>query len=262
MIDPSSLDEPIQQLLRKVGTYILREFQHFDFSRVSYKGEKNPFTDVDVSADNMLRGACSQLIPGSDFINEELGETATDATYRWIIDPIDGTVNFMHGIPHFCISLALQKEGETIMGYIYQPVSDEMFHAKIGEGAFLNGNPLSVSTRPELQTAVVSTGFPYGTPAWKRDFLGMVMHVASQIQGLRRMGSAALDLAYVAAGRLDGFFEYKLNAWDVAAGGLIVKEAGGVVSDFSGEDNYIFSGELVASNPKIHTALLDALAGK
>ncbi|MEL6132716.1 MAG: inositol monophosphatase family protein, partial [Bacteroidota bacterium] len=179
-----------------------------------------------------------------------------------IIDPIDGTVNFMHGIPHFCISLALQKEGETIMGYIFQPVADEMFVAIKGKGAFLNGKPLSVSRQDQLKTAVLSTGFPYGTPAWKKDFLGMVMHIASQIQGIRRMGSAALDLAYVAAGRLDGFFEYRLNAWDVAAGALIVQEAGGNVTDFSGADNYVFGGELVASNGTIHERLLQTLSGK
>lgn len=257
-----SLDEAIQELLKKVGTYIYNEFQNFDYNRVEYKGEKNPFTDVDVAADRMLKTACEKMIPGSGFINEELGIEETNHEYRWIIDPIDGTVNFMHGVPHFCISLALQYKGETVMGYIYQPVYQDMYMALQGRGASLNGKPIQVSKRQSLRTSVVATGFPYGLPAWMNDFMGMVIHVVKKVQGFRRMGSAALDLAYVATGRLDGFFEYKLNPWDVAAGGLIVQEAGGKVTDFHGGSDYVFGEQIISSNGLIHQELFDTIHGK
>jgi len=261
-MDHFQLDADIQELLKKVGRYIHQEFQHFDFKRVEYKAAHNPFTDVDVAADKMLREVCSQLIPGSGFINEELGKQDSEESYRWIIDPIDGTVNFMHGIPHFCISLALQYKEETVMGYIYHPVYEDMYKALKGRGATLNDQPIQVSHRNTLETSVMATGFPYGYPAWMDDFLGMIMKAVRKIQGFRRMGSAALDLAYVASGRLDAFFEYQLNPWDVAAGGLIVKEAGGKVSNFTGGKDYVFSGELVSSNGHVHDELLLMIQGK
>ncbi|MCI4671101.1 MAG: inositol monophosphatase [Bacteroidia bacterium] len=261
-MDHFQLDKDIQELLRKVGKYVQDEFRHFDFKRVEYKAAHNPFTDVDVAADKMLKQVCSQMIPGSGFINEELGSQDIDSEYRWIIDPIDGTVNFMHGIPHFCTCIALQHHKETVMGYVYQPVYDDMYVAMKGKGASLNGEKIRTSKRETLDTSIVATGFPYGTPEWIDDFLGRVYGVIKKIQGFRRMGSAALDLAYVASGKLDAFFEYQLNPWDVAAGALIVEEAGGKVTDFHGGDDYIFGGQVVSSNGIIHQELMEALGGK
>lgn len=258
-MDHFQLDKEIQELLRKVGKYIHDEFKHFDFDRVAYKAAHNPFTDVDVAADKMLKQVCSQLIPESGFINEELGSQDLDSEYRWIIDPIDGTVNFMHGVPHFCISVALQHNEETVMGHIYQPVSDEMYVAMKGRGATLNGVPIQTSKRHSLETSVVATGFPYGSPDWIDNFLDKVYQVIKKVQGFRRMGSAALDLCYVASGRLDAFFEYQLNPWDVAAGALIVEEAGGKVSDFKGGNDYIFGGQVVSSNGTVHQELMNTL---
>lgn len=261
-MDHFQLNKDIQELLRKVGKYIHDEFKHFDFKRVEYKAAHNPFTDVDVAADKMLKQVCSQLIPGSGFINEELGSQDIDSEYRWIIDPIDGTVNFMHGIPHFCISVGLQHNKQTVMGHIYQPISDEMFVAMRGKGATLNGAPIHCSKRTSLETSIVATGFPYGSPDWMDDFLGSVYKVIKKVQGFRRMGSAALDLAFVASGRLDAFFEYHLNPWDVAAGALMVEEAGGKVTDFRSGNDFIFGGQVVSSNGTIHQELLDSINGK
>lgn len=261
-MDHFQLDKEIQELLKKVGKYIYDEFRHFDYNRVAYKAEHNPFTDVDVAADQMIKQICGQLIPGSGFINEELGSQDVDSEYRWIIDPIDGTVNFMHGVPHFCISVALQHNKETVMGYVYQPVYDEMYVAMKGKGARLNGEPIHCSPRNSLETSVVATGFPYGSPDWMDNFLDAVYKVIKKVQGFRRMGSAALDLCYVATGRLDAFFEYQLNSWDVAAGALLVEEAGGKITDFQGGDNYIFGKQVISSNGIIHDELMNAIHGK
>ncbi|MEO0895359.1 MAG: inositol monophosphatase family protein [Bacteroidota bacterium] len=261
-MDHFLLDQPIQDLLKEVGKFVYQEFKSFDYKRVEYKGEKNPFTDVDVAADKMLKAACSAMIPDSGFINEELGVEDADGEYRWIIDPIDGTVNFMHGVPHFCICLALQHREETVMGYIYQPVYGDMYRALKGQGATLNDEPIEVSKRDSLKTSVLAAGFPYGLPSWMNDFIGMVIKVVRKVQGFRRMGSAGMDLAYVASGKLDGFFEYQLSPWDVAAGGLIVAEAGGKVTDFEGGDNYIFGGQIVSTNGLIHQELFDTIHNK
>ncbi len=258
-MDLSQLEPAIEELLTKTGIYIQHEFEHFSYDRVSYKAAHDPFTDVDVTADEMLRTACSLLIPDAGFINEELGQTDIDHDYRWIIDPIDGTVNFMHGIPHFCISLALQYKQETVLGYVYQPTNQDLYKAVKGKGAWLNGQRLSVSPRAELEHAIIATGFPYSHPDWLADFMKMVVYVAGYSQGIRRMGSAALDLAYVAAGRLEGFFEYQLKPWDMAAGALLVQEAGGSCTGFESQSDFVFSGQVIASNGHLHQELMNLI---
>jgi len=254
-----SLDAPLIALLTETGSFAAEEFARFDHSQVQYKGENDPFSYVDVEADRRLREGCERLIPGAGFINEESENQVGSNEYRWIIDPIDGTSNFTHGIPHFCISLALQKAEETILGYVYQPVTGEMFRAEKGKGATLNGDRIDRSAR-SLQEAIVATGFPYAVEDWVQDYLRMVYGIMQRTHGLRRLGSAALDLAYVAAGRLDAFFEFNLKPWDVAAGALIVQEAGGQVSDFQGGDRYVFGGEMVATNGYIHDDMLSIMA--
>lgn len=258
-MNPSDLVPSVEEILRKTGTYIANEFQHFDYARVSYKGDHDPFTDVDVTADQMLKTACSHLIPDAGFINEELGQEDIDHDYRWIIDPIDGTVNFMHGVPHFCISLALQYKGETILGFVYQPITQELFKAIKGQGAWLNDRPIRVSQRVEIDHAIIATGFPYGYPSWLDKFMQLVLFIAGNAQGIRRMGSAALDLAFVAAGRMEGFFEYQLKPWDMAAGALLVQEAGGQCTGFYQEDDFLFSGKVVASNGLLHNRMCELI---
>ena len=255
-----SFDASLIALLRETGAFAAAEFARFDEKRVEFKAENDPFSYVDVEADRRLREGCERLIPNSGFITEELDNQAGSNAYRWIIDPIDGTSNFTHGIPHFCISLALQKHEETILGYVYQPVTGELFRAERGQGATLNGERIFRSERPEIGQAVVATGFPYAVEDWVQDYLRMIYAIMQRTHGLRRFGSAALDLAYVAAGRLDAFFEFNLKPWDVAAGSLIVQEAGGKVSDFRGGERYLFSGEMLATNGYIHADLLSIIS--
>ena len=251
-----NLDASIQALLREVGPFIQTEFERFDYDAVEYKAENDPFTFVDVETERRLRAGCEELIPGSGFITEELENRGTDQAYVWIIDPIDGTSNFTHGLPHFCISLALQHRGETVLGYVYQPITRELFHAAKGEGAYLDGQPIRCSERRDLEMALVCTGFPYAVEGWVQDYLAMIYDIMQTTHGLRRLGSAALDLCYVAAGRIDVYFEYNLKPWDVAAGALIAQEAGGRVSDFWGEKGYLHNGQMLATNGHVHQEIL------
>ena len=252
------IETPLKALILETGDYIREEFRRFSFSDVKYKSVSNPVTHVDVQADALLKAGCRALIPGSGFINEESGEEQGENGYTWIIDPIDGTTNFAHGIPHFSISVGLKYHDELLMGKIYDVMRGEMFAAIKGQGATLSGQPIRVSGIPRLEESVIATGFPYGDFPWLGDFLNLVMHLIKKGHGLRRMGSAALDLAYVASGRMEGFFEMGLSPWDIAAGVLIVKEAGGQVSDFEGGNAY-FNGSLFASNGKIHNEVLAAM---
>ncbi|MCL4128429.1 UNVERIFIED_CONTAM: hypothetical protein GTU68_024494 [Idotea baltica] len=253
------LDQAIQQLIRQAGIFAKREFEQFSFSEVKYKAENDPFTYVDVKTEEMLVEGCKPLIPNAGFINEETGVHVSESDYVWIIDPIDGTSNFTHGIPHFSISLALQYQGNTLLGYVYEPVNGNMFRARKGGGAFLNDKPISVSENSHLNVSLVGLGFPYGNGSWQKDYLRLVESVMKHAQGVRRMGSAALDLAYVACGRFGAFFEFDLKPYDVAAGILIVQEAGGNVSDFKGGDNYIFGRQVLATNGKVHDHLLGVI---
>lgn len=250
------IEAPLRTLILETGNYIREEFLQFSFSQVKYKGVANPVTHVDVQAEELLKQGCRQLIPGSGFINEESGEEESENGYTWVIDPIDGTTNFAHGIPHFSISVGLMYQQEIVMGHVYHVMSDEMFAALKGRGATLNGKPIHVSTIARIDESVIATGFPYGDFPWLNDFLQMVLHLIRKGQGLRRMGSAALDLAYVASGRMEGFFEMGLSPWDIAAGILIVQEAGGKVSDFFGGETYFRGGQMFASNGNIHQEML------
>lgn len=252
-------DEAIQALVEKTGAFIREEFLRFSFSEVSYKAENDPFSFVDVSAEKMLQEGCHDLIPGSGFINEEGPDIIGENAYRWIIDPLDGTVNFMHGIPHFCISLALQYEEITVAGYVYGVMEKEMYVAKEGQGAFLNGHPIHVSDRKGLRQSVIVTGFPYAYADWVEDYLKVVSDLIRQCHGIRRLGSAALDMAYVAAGRVEGFFEFGLKPWDVAAGALLIKEAGGRVSDFDRGENYLFGRQVLGTNAAVHEPMIEVL---
>lgn len=261
-IDLSKIDLELQALLRKTGKYVVDEFKHFTYKEVKFKGDNDPFTYVDVTTEEILKKGCAGLIPGSGFITEETAAEEAENGYTWIIDPIDGTANFTHGIPHFCISVALTYEGETVMGHIYQPVLDQMYVAIKGKGFSLDGETQQVSQRKNLKEGVLGTGFPYAHHSWVPDYLGLVADLHQASHGFRRFGSAALDLAYVACGRLDGFFEFQLNAWDIAAGALMIEEAGGKITDFGGGNGYLNKRGTIASNAYVHEDIQQAIAAR
>lgn len=258
-IDPQKLAPQIQEIVYKTGEFIRNEFKNFSFSKVEYKGDNDPVSYVDITAEKMLKEACSRFIPGSGFINEETGETKSENGYIWIIDPLDGTTNFTHGIPHFSISLALLYNGKIQMAYVYGIMLDEMFVAIRGKGATRNGEPIRISGQENLKTSVVVTGFPYEYKEWVQNLLGILSLFIDHSQGFRRFGSAALDLSYVACGRVESYFEFGLNAWDLAAGSLLVEEAGGKVTDFDGGDNFLFGKQIVSSNGHIHDEMLELI---
>ncbi|MEL6850264.1 MAG: inositol monophosphatase family protein [Bacteroidota bacterium] len=258
-IELSDLHQPILQALKDTAVYVLEEFENFSYDAVQYKSENDPFTHVDVNTEKKLKAVLKPLIPGAGFTNEEGDDEASQNEWIWIIDPIDGTANFTHGIPYFSMVIALEKAGEVVMGYVYQPYYDHLFHAIKGQGAYLDGKEIRSSANESLDKGLVATGFPYANFAWREAYLELVLEMKVAAHGIRRLGSAALDLAYVATGRLDAFFEFDLKPWDVAAGSLIITEAGGKVTDFQGGNNYIYGRNIVASNGKVHPALLEII---
>jgi myo-inositol-1(or 4)-monophosphatase len=240
----------------KAARGLVRDFGEVEQLQVSRKGPGDFVSTADHKAERTLRAELSKARPGFGFLMEESGETpGSDEKQRWIVDPLDGTTNFLHGIPHFCISLALEREGEIVAGVIYDPTRDEMFWAEKGIGAYVNDRRLRVAGRTKLDDTVIATGIPYRERGHHESYLETLGAVMGATAGVRRMGAAALDLAYVAAGRYDGFWEFGLSAWDIAAGILIVREAGGQVSDPGGGADPLRTGEIVASNVQLHPAL-------
>lgn len=213
---------------------------------------------VDKQAETMLVEALQPLWPDAGFIAEEGSGGKRTSGYNWIIDPLDGTTNFIHGLPVFSVSIALMYQQDILFGAVYEINRDEFFHAIRHEGAWLNGTKIQVSSQKDFSQSLIATGFPYVIDDLEA-YLGLLRDFLSQTHGFRRMGSAAVDLSYVACGRFEGFYELNLNPWDVAAGALIVQEAGGTVSDFHGDNNFIFGREIVASNTLLHQNLLQVI---
>jgi myo-inositol-1(or 4)-monophosphatase len=213
-------------------------------------------TEVDRAAEAAIIEIISEAYPEHAILAEESGETGGDSEFQWIIDPLDGTTNFIHGFPQYAISIALAERGIVQQAVVYDPTRNDLFTASKGRGAFLNDRRIRVSKRAKLGDSLIGTGFPFKTMAHMDAYLAMFKEVSSKTAGLRRPGAAALDLAYTACGRTDGFFEIGLMPWDMAAGILLVTEAGGLASDFAGEGDYLHTGNLVAGNPKIFTQLL------
>jgi myo-inositol-1(or 4)-monophosphatase len=227
---------------------------------IAYKGAIDLVTSVDRDAERRIVDMLRQNFPDHSILAEEETDIAGNQdNYCWIIDPLDGTTNFAHGYPQFCISIALEHEKNVLLGVVYDPITRECFSAIHGQGAKLNGQAIRVSSIAELDQALLATGFPYDQRDNADFYLSYFKAFMTRSQGIRRAGSAALDLCYVACGRLDGFWELKLRPWDTAAASLIVKEAGGRVSDFSGKDFSIHGNETLASNGAIHAAMLDVL---
>ena len=226
---------------------------------IDHKGSINLVTDVDLASERLISEAISTYYPRHQILAEEAGLSESGSEYRWIVDPLDGTTNYAHGYPVFCVSIALECKGEVVLGVVYDPMSDELFTAERGGGAALNNRSIHVSETADLMQGLLSTGFPYDIKTSKLTNLDHWANFAMNAQALRRDGAAALDLCYVAAGRFDGFWELNLSPWDTAAGALIVTEAGGLVTDFSGDPFSNYKPEVVASNGLIHARMLEVL---
>jgi myo-inositol-1(or 4)-monophosphatase len=227
---------------------------------IDHKGSINLVTDVDLASERLIREAISTYYPRHEILAEEGGLSESGSEYRWIVDPLDGTTNYAHGYPIFCVSIALECKGEPVLGVVYDPMRDEMFTAERGAGAALNNRPIRVSKVDDLMQGLLSSGFPYDIKTSKLTNLDHWSNFALNAQALRRDGAAALDLCYVACGRFDGFWELNLSPWDTAAGTLIVTEAGGRITDFSGGPFSNYKLEVVASNGLIHDRMLEVLA--
>jgi myo-inositol-1(or 4)-monophosphatase len=229
--------------------------------KIDYKGEVNLVTEIDQLSEKIITKIINDRYPDHEILAEESGAKKSTSPYRWIIDPLDGTTNYAHGYPYFCVSIALEKEAKILLGVVYNPILDELFLAEKGKGAYLNGAKIQVSTTNELTRSLLATGFPYDIRESSINNLNNFNRFALKAQAIRRAGSAALDLCYVAMGRFDGFWELKLCPWDTAAGALMVTEAGGRVTDFKGNEFSIYSGdnETLASNSKIHKEMLGVL---
>jgi myo-inositol-1(or 4)-monophosphatase len=247
MIDLKDIIDQVKELTLEVGDYIANEAARFDHHKVELKGLNDLVSYVDKTAEDNLVQGLQKILPEAGFITEEGTASHNEEEYRWIIDPLDGTTNFTHGLPVFSISIALIHIELIVLGVVYEINRQEMFEATRGGGARLNGQKILVSDREYLSDSLLATGFPYWDFNEMAAYLKILDDFMKNTHGLRRMGSAAVDLAYVACGRFEGFFEYNLNAWDVAAGSLIVEEAGGRVTDFSGGNNFLFGREIIAA---------------
>jgi myo-inositol-1(or 4)-monophosphatase len=240
---------------RNAGNVISRSLQHVEHLEVTTKGRNDFVSDVDRLAEREIISVISKAYPEHAIMAEESGNSGESDTV-WIIDPLDGTTNFLHGFPHYCVSIAVMVKGKIDHGVIYDPLREELFTASRGDGAQLNDRRLRVGKRKELANSLLATGFPFKKPHYLPPFLDTFKSLFVQVADIRRTGSAALDLAYVAAGRLDGYWEIGLEKWDLAAGALLIEEAGGVISDFVGGDNYIDSGNVIVGNLNIHKQML------
>ena len=244
---------------RKAGETIARSMDELDKVRVDEKSANDFVTEVDRASERDIIGLLKKTYPDHAFLGEESGSSgAANAEYRWIIDPLDGTTNFIHGIPHFCVSIACEYRGQLEHAVVLDPIRREEFTASRGRGAQLNGRRIRVSERKSLDGALIGTGIPFKSRNELNipEYMRTLQSVAEKTAGLRRAGAAALDLAYVAAGRLDAFWEIGLAPWDIAAGTLLVREAGGLISDFNGGNGYMENGHIVCGNPKCFKGLL------
>ncbi|MBI5644011.1 MAG: inositol monophosphatase [Deltaproteobacteria bacterium] len=227
--------------------------------KIEFKGDVNIVTELDRRSEDLIISEIRSAFPDHGILTEESEERKTSTAFRWIIDPLDGTTNYAHGFPFFCVSIAFEEAGEVRLGVVYDPMLDEMFISERGKGSYLNGGLIRVSDVERLDKSLLATGFPYDLRSSKENNLDHFKDFTLKAQAIRRAGSAALDLCYIASGRFDGFWEMKLKPWDTAAAALIVKEAGGTITDFSGGEYSIFEKECLASNGLIHAGMIDVL---
>jgi myo-inositol-1(or 4)-monophosphatase len=254
----NSLNTQVNELCREVGSFMLSEQDRLSSDHIDTKGLHDYVTYVDRESEKRLIKRLSEILPGSGFLVEEETIENTNEDYTWIIDPLDGTTNFIHQLPTFSISVALMHQDKIVMGTVLDVKADESYYA-YGEGAFKNGKMIQVSARTDLGESLLATGFPYNDFGMQGEYVKMLSYLMRNTRGIRRFGSAAIDLVWVASGRFDGFWEYSLKPWDVAAGSYILQQAGGMVSDFRGKDNYLFGKEIICGNPQVYQQLLDVV---
>lgn len=254
-----TLCQEVCSLSKQAGQFIRLERQNFGLNKVEVKGKNDFVSYIDKTSEKLIVEGLQKLLPEAGFIAEEGTSNKKGELYNWIIDPLDGTTNFIHGVPCFAISIALMRDKELVLGVVYEINFDECFYAWEDSKAYLNEKEISVSSANKLQDSLIATGFPYYDYEKMDEYIGLFIHFMKNTHGLRRLGSAATDLAYVACGRFEGFYEYSLQPWDVAAGAFIVKQAGGKITDFKGEENYIFGKEIVAGNSAFFSEFLDAV---
>ena len=253
------LCDQVCAVAKQAGDFIRSESRKFAPSDVELKGRNNLVSYVDKKSEEMIVSALDKLHPGSGFITEEDTVDDTHKEVTWIIDPLDGTTNFVHKLPCYCISIGMTINGKLSLGVIYELNLDEMFYGYLGGKAMLNGKSIRVSSTKTVADSLIATGFPYTDYSNMEPYIKIFKHLMLNSRGLRRMGSAAVDLAYVACGRFDSFYEYGLNAWDVAAGAFLVELAGGKNSDFSAGENFLFGKEIITSNGFTHAEMLEAI---
>ena len=245
---------------RKASKVIIRDFGEIENLQVSLKGPGDFVTNCDKKVEKILIEELQKARPNYSILSEEIGKISNDESFKWIIDPIDGTANFLHGIPHFAISIGLEQDGEIICGIIYDPIKDEMFTAEKGNGSYLNNQRIRVSSRSKLKDCIVFTG---GPKKKSKDYdlsLKEYNNFSSKVLiPIRKLGSASLDMAYVAAGRCDGFWQRNLNYWDIAAGIILVRESGGFITDFDGENKYLENQTILVTNSKINNEMIEIL---
>lgn len=260
MSTQSALLKVMSDAARKAARGLNRDFGELVELQVSKKGAADFVSAADLKAEQVIFEALSKARPGYSFLGEERGLIeGTDKTHTWIVDPLDGTTNFLHAIPHFAVNIALQREGAIVAAVTYNPITNELFWAEKGKGCFVNDKRLRVAARQRLDEAVLATGIPFLGHGQHARFLKELHQVSQRVAGVRRFGSAALDLAFVAAGRFDGYWERDLNAWDLAAGLLLVSEAGGKVTDADGGEDVIGKGSVCAANLELHPLVLERL---
>ncbi len=246
---------------RVAGDIIIRSLDRVDLLTITQKGRNDFVTEVDRQAESEIVGILHRAYPGHAFLGEEGGlQGASNTDYTWVIDPLDGTTNFLHGFPHVCVSIGLLHRGRPDKAVIYDPLKQELFTGSRGGGAMLNNRRIRVTKQTGLKNALLGTGFPFRDQTHIEAYLAMFREMMKDTAGIRRAGSAALDLAYVAAGRLDGFWELGLKKWDIAAGILLIQEAGGIVTDLEGGEGYFETGNILTANPKLHQAMRDVMA--
>jgi myo-inositol-1(or 4)-monophosphatase len=254
-----NITNQVVRLCLQNGAYIMQELKVLKSKDIEQKDEHNFVTYVDRKSEEMLVEELSRLVPGSGFIAEEGIYGPAGADLKWVIDPLDGTTNFIHGVPVFSISIALMQEEEIILGVVHEINRSENFYSWKGGKAYLDGKKITVSAASRLQDSLLVTGFPYSRDYILDQYVDLFKGFIRRTQDLRRLGSAAADLAFVAAGRFEGFYEIGLSPWDVAAGSFLVKQAGGLVTDFKGGDDYIFGKSLVSSNSLVHQEMLEVV---
>ena len=253
MISLELLCHDVVELCREVGIFIKMEEHKVYQEDIKTKSKNSLVSYVDKTAEKRLVKDLASFLPEAGFIAEEGTSDKVGDVYNWIIDPLDGTTNFLHGVPTYSVSVALKQNDTIVIGVVYEVNRDECFYAWEGSDAFLNGNKIETSTTAKIEDSLIATGFPYYDYQHLDNYFELLKHLAKNTRGVRRIGSAAVDLVYIACGRFDAFFEYSLHAWDVAAGAFIAQQAGAVIEDFKGEENWLFGKEIVAVNPQLRS---------